>query len=142
MKYQVSKIDAAIDQLDWAIKLFLDHQAYVPAITLAGAAEEIIGKAVGTDSAFQVLEKMFSEKSGLPENIVSQDHLNKVKNWLKHWKEMEDKEITEIELETEAIQYLIRAIANLVTHERTLTSETPRFLEWLKENRRDLENGL
>ena len=42
MKYHVTKIDAAVDQLDWAIRLFLDHKAYVPAITLAGAAEEIV----------------------------------------------------------------------------------------------------
>ena len=38
MDYSLSKIDAAADQLDWSIRLFLDHQAYVPAITLAGAA--------------------------------------------------------------------------------------------------------
>jgi len=36
MDYSLSKIDAAVDQLDWSIRLFLDHQAYVPAITLAG----------------------------------------------------------------------------------------------------------
>jgi len=46
MEYKISKIDAAVSQLDWAIRLFLDHQAYLPAITLAGAAEEIIGKAL------------------------------------------------------------------------------------------------
>lgn len=138
MKYQVSKIDAAVDQLDWSIKLFLDHQAYVPAITLAGAAEEILGEAVTMDSAFELLKSLMSEESELPEKIVSQEHLNKVKNWLKHWKDMKDEESIEIELETEAIQYLLRAITNLVSHDRSLTSETPRFLEWLKTNRKDL----
>jgi hypothetical protein len=44
MEFELSKIDAAVDQIDWAIRLFLDHQAYLPAITLAGAAEEILGK--------------------------------------------------------------------------------------------------
>ena len=39
MQFELSKIDAAVDQLDWSIRLFLDHQAYVPAITLAAAAE-------------------------------------------------------------------------------------------------------
>lgn len=34
MKFEVGKIGAAVDQLDWAIKLFLDYKAYVPAITL------------------------------------------------------------------------------------------------------------
>jgi hypothetical protein len=32
MKFEISKIDAAVDQLDWAIRLLLDHKAYVPAI--------------------------------------------------------------------------------------------------------------
>jgi hypothetical protein len=41
VKHPVSKIDAAVHQLDWAIKLFFDSEAYVAAITLAGAAEEI-----------------------------------------------------------------------------------------------------
>lgn len=55
MTYQVGKIDAAADQLDWSIKLFLDHKAYVPAITLAGAAEEIIGQTLGSEAAFSIL---------------------------------------------------------------------------------------
>ena len=141
MKYQISKIDAAVDQLDWAIKLFLDHKAYVPAITLAGAAEEIVGEAVA-ESAFKLLKKSLSTKYEISKKVVSQEHLNRVKNWLKHWKEKKDEVSIEVELETEAIQYLIRAISNLVTHDRSLTSETPRFFEWLKENRKDLENGL
>jgi|MudIll2142460700_1097286.scaffolds.fasta_scaffold15634_7 hypothetical protein len=29
MNYRVGKIDAAVNQLDWAIKLFLNHKAYV-----------------------------------------------------------------------------------------------------------------
>jgi len=142
MRYQVSKIDAAVDQLDWAIRLFLDHQAYVPAITLAGAAEEIVGEAVSSEAAFRILKKSLSEKTGIEEKVVSQEHLNKTKNWLKHWKEMKDEEFVEIELETEVIQYLVRAITNLVTHNNSLTSETPRFFEWLNENRKDLMNGL
>lgn len=142
MRYQVSKIDAAVDQLDWAIRLFLDHQAYVPAITLAGAAEEIVGEAVSSEAAFRILKKSLSEKTGIEEKVVSQEHLNKTKSWLKHWKEMKDEEFVEIELETEVIQYLVRAITNLVTHNNSLTSETPRFFEWLNENRKDLMNGL
>jgi hypothetical protein len=31
MEFELSKIDAAVDQIDWAIRLFLDHQAYLPA---------------------------------------------------------------------------------------------------------------
>lgn len=58
--YRVGKIDAAVDQLDWAIRLLIDHKAYVPAITLAGAAEEIIGEAVASESAFRKLKESLS----------------------------------------------------------------------------------
>ena len=140
MKYRVTKIDAASDQLDWAIKLFLDHEAYVPAITLAGAAEEIAGEAIGKDSAFRELLVRLSEKSGLSEPEVSQLHLNRAKNWLKHWKKLKDEEVIEIELEKEAVQYLIRAILNLAVYDRSLSSETPRFLNWLGEWEEDLND--
>ena len=112
MKYEVGKIGAAVDQLDWAIKFFLDHKAYVPAITLAGAAEEIIGETLRPESAFKILMERLSAKSSLSPSVVSQMYLNKAKNWLKHWKEMKDEGTIEIELETEAIQYIVRAITN------------------------------
>ena len=142
MKYQVGKLDAAVDQLDWAIKLFLDHKAYVPSITLAGAAEEIIGETLGSEAAFKILKERLSGKTSLPPSVVSQLYLNKAKNWLKHWKDMKDEETIEIELETEAIQYIVRAVTNLATHDKSCTSETPRFFEWIEKNRKDLLNGL
>ena len=142
MIYQVSKIGAAVDQLDWAIKLFLDHKAYVPAITLAGAAEEILGEAVASESAFRKLMESLSSKHGIQNAVLSQEYLNKTKNWLKHWKEMKDAEYLDIELETQAIQYIVRAITNLATHDNTATSETPRFFTWLVNNRKDLIEGL
>ncbi len=142
MKYEVGKIGAAVDQLDWAIKLLLDHKAYGPAITLAGAAEEIIGQALGSDAAFNILKGRLSTKTSLSPTVVSQMHLNKAKNWLKHWQDMKDEETIEIELETEAIQYIVRAVTNLASHDKSCTSETPRFFEWIEKNRKDLLNGL
>lgn len=136
--YRIGKIDAAVDQLDWAIKLFLDYKAYVPSITLAGAAEEILGEAVASESAFRKLMDSLSTEYKIPPSILSQEYLNKTKNWLKHWKDMKDAEYMDVELETVAIQYIVRAITNLITHDKTLTSETPRFLNWLHGNRADL----
>ena len=43
---QLAKLDAAKLQLETAIELHLDKRAFIPAITLAGAAEEILGKAL------------------------------------------------------------------------------------------------
>jgi hypothetical protein len=142
MNYRVKKIDAAVDQLDWAIKLFLDHKAYIPAITLAGAAEEIIGEAVSSESALQKLKALLSTKYAISRGVLSPEYLNKAKNWLKHWKEMKDNEYIDMELETEAIQYIARAITNLDTYDKRSTSETQRFFAWLKEHRKDLTNDL
>ncbi len=138
MEYVISKIDAAADQLDWSIRLFLDHQAYVPAITLAGAAEEIIGETLSDQSAFSLLKAKLSDQYNLSEEIVSQSHLNKAKNWLKHWQGLQDDETVSLELETEAIQYIVRGMANLVAHDHSLPSEALRFFEWLKRNQGNL----
>ena len=138
MEYTISKVEAAVDQLDWAIRLFLDHRAYAPAITLAGAAEEILGQALGEESAFALLKQRIVLLTGLPEGVVSQMHLNRGKNWLKHWQGLRDEETIHLELETEAIQYIIRALANSIAHDQSLPSEGPRFFAWLSINRKDL----
>lgn len=55
---------------------------------------------------------------------------------------MKDEEYIGIELETQAIQYIVRAVTNLATHDNTATSQAPRFLAWLTEHRKDLTAGL
>jgi len=138
LDYELTKIDAAVDQLDWAIRLFLDHQAYVPAITLAGAAEEILGKVVGEQAAFQHLKRKFAGDLSMSEKEVGQDHLNRAKNFLKHWDAKTDQEKICLELDNEAIQYIVRALTNLATHDGSQPSEGPRLWAWLVANRPDL----
>ena len=138
VEFELSKIDAAVDQLDWAIRLFLDHKAYVPAITLAGAADEVLGQAVGSRAVFDVLKKKFAADFSLPEKVVSQAHLNRAKNWLKHWDGRTDDEKIRLELEEEALQYIVRALTNLAAHDASQPSEGPRFWAWMSANRLDL----
>lgn len=138
MEFEISKIDAAVEQLDWAIRLFLDHRAYVPAITLAAAAEEVLGKAVADKAAFLQLKVKFTSTLGLAEKVVSQGHLNRAKNWLKHWNERTDTEKIRLELDEEAIQYIVRALTNLATHDGSQPSEGPRFWHWMEMNQADL----
>ena len=139
MKCELTKIDAAVDQLDWAIRLFLDHSAFAAAITLAGAAEEILGKATGSRAAaFDQLKIKFSTDLGLPEKTISQDYLNRAKNWLKHWDGRADDDKITFQLDEEAIQYIVRALANLAAHDGSLPSEGPRFVTWLRRNQPDL----
>ena len=131
MKVNIRKIDAAVEQVDWAIKLLIDSRAYIAAITLAGAAEEIIGETLGESSVFFQLKAKFCNEYNLPDKYISQEYLNRAKNWLKHWRGMQDAEQIEIELEEEAVQYIVRALVNLVIYDRSLPSQGPRFFEWL-----------
>jgi hypothetical protein len=92
LEFELSKIDVAVDQLDWAIRLFLDYKAYVPAITLAAAAEEILGKAVPGRAAFDLLKQKYAADFGYSDKVLNDDYLNKARNWLKHWNGRPDQE--------------------------------------------------
>lgn len=131
---QVRKATAASHQLDWAIRLLLDHDAPMPAITLAGAAEGLIGPMVGDRSAHTILQTDLSSEFQLPPKIVSQQHLNKIRNWLKHW-DAADAETLEINLMDEAVQWIARALINMLSYDGSVPSEAPRFLAWINETR-------
>lgn len=139
--FKVTKIDAAVDQLDWAIRLFLDHGAYVSAITLAHAAEVIIGdnlRASNAQPAHAQLASSLSEEIGVsPKDVI--DFMNEPANWLKHWGDKVDSQEMDLELETIAIGYIIRAAINLHEHDQTLVSEFPRFRKWIKTHRPDID---
>jgi hypothetical protein len=70
MDCALAKIDAAPDQLDWAMRLFLDHAAFVPAISLAGAAEDIIGETLGDQSTFALLKVKLCADFNLSEKVA------------------------------------------------------------------------
>jgi hypothetical protein len=132
MSTRVGKLEAASHQLDWAIRLLIDHDAPVPAITLAGAAEELIGKALGPISAHEQLADTFVARFGLPRKVVSQSHLNKARNWLKHWDVASEPEFEDFELLPEAVQLIVRGISNMLSHNGSMPFEGPRFLEWVR----------
>jgi hypothetical protein len=74
----------------------------------AGAAEEILGQAVGDPAAFAQLKTTFAGRLDISEKVLSQQHLNKARNWLKHWDQHMDDEKICLELDEEAIQYIVR----------------------------------
>lgn len=128
----LGKVEAASHQLDWAIRLLLDHDAPVPAITLAGAAEEILGRAVGDQSAHEIMVVSFMRSHGIDRKVLSQRYLNKARNWLKHWAPNDELEYREFDLLNEAVQGIARGVCNLASYNQTMPSEGPRFLEWVK----------
>ena len=127
---RVSKLEAASSQLDWAIRLLLDHDAPVAAITLAGAAEEVLGRSLGDEAVFKVLMESIPGKLGVDPKIYSQQHLNRARNWLKHWGS-EEPEHAEIDLYEEAVSLILRALANYIPQSGGLSKEAERFCSWL-----------
>ena len=80
----------------------------------------------------------FAGRLDMSEKIISQKHLNKARNWLKHWDQRRDDEKICLELDEEAIQYIVRALTNLAMHDGSQPSEGPLFWNWMDQNRRDL----
>ena len=132
MTHTIGKFEAASHQLDWAIRLLIDHDAPLPAITLAGAAEEILGKALGDQSAHEDLIRAFAQSYGIERKILSQQHLNKARNWLKHWEPSSEAEYQQFNLGEEATQGIARGLSNMLSYNQSLPNEGPRFIAWVR----------
>ena len=133
MPQTVNQTAAALLQLEWAIRLLLDYNAAIPAITLAGAADEILGKQLGEiGSAHELLLNEFSSSSGLSRSDVSSNHLNRARNWLKHHRNSNPN--ANFDLEREATQMITRCLINTTKLQLTLTNEHLRFVKWARLN--------
>ena len=119
-------------QLLAAIEL-ADHGNWVPAITLAGAAEEILGKRLrrlGKTPSFDSMKAAVMEiaaKAGANEPGLDRDigHLiNLTKNELKHYS---GSEAIEFDLERDGVELLERAIANYEMLTGTVLPEMLQF---------------
>lgn len=88
----ISKLDAARQLLERAIELYTEGD-YLSALTLAGAAEEPLGKMRRRDvpslSAVEVFADAFRHaESDLPlERAKMIKKLNEVRDWLKHYQD-------------------------------------------------------
>lgn len=114
---RLSKLQIAKSQLDMAIALYLKGDDLVSTITLAGAAEEILGKLAehsGARTAFDetldrlcdMYEAAFREK---PNRKAFADLRNRARNEFKHIGLQPD---VDVDLEREAVNMLRRAIEN------------------------------
>ena len=129
-------MDRAIEQLEWAIRLLVEHRALAPAITLAGAAEEILGKSVPSKNAFTTIKESLSAK-GYGDSARIGELMNITRNYMKH-ESRGQHTLTPTELEAEAIQLITRALINLVRLNRNLPSEARHFLDWVHKQRPEL----
>jgi hypothetical protein len=107
----VSKIDAAVEQLKWAISLLVDHGAFLPAVTLAGAAEEVFGKRSNRPILNEMAKLAETMRAGQGKQLATMQ--NEVRNWLKHHN-TENKESWTMDFDPRvaAVFMIGRALAN------------------------------
>ena len=124
----------ALEQLESALKLYSEGTAYFSVITLAGAAEEIIGKRAKANghensqdrlkrAGAEIQRRMFGKEA--PEKKFA-DRANYARNKLKHLNPGVEPHVT-LDAEEEARDMLTRAIDNYWLVENALTPAMEKF---------------
>lgn len=136
------KISLAIEQLENALSLFLDGRSHVSALTLAGAAEEILGMAVkinGVENSLQELYRIYNDP-GLtwinPPKTWAEfttKSKNKARNAVKHVSGKYDLTF-EADIEDEALWMIVRAVDNYNRLGFGPTELMHEFDDWFFEN--------
>lgn len=135
------RISLAQEQLDVALEFFLSKRSMVSALTLAGAAEEILGRALQQcgkkttlqyeHSVIEPVESFLRRQPFLWKDFI--DERNRVRNAAKHMGAQSDTQVV-ADLEDEALWMLVRACDN---HKRLDLEATPLMTEfdnWFYEN--------
>ena len=135
------RIDLACEQLDCALELFLSQRSYVSALTLAGASEEILGKALGQigsettlEATFHLVEPTQTLISGRSYTSKEyRDEKNRVRNAVKHMRDSSVRTI-DADLEDEALWMIVRACDNYQRLNFPETKRMAEFEEWFHKN--------
>lgn len=147
--FQINKLNIALHQLERAILLFLNENDFISALTLAGAAEEILGTYVKNRNkvpCVDVQAKLLKNQdlSELSEKEIKFLHLNLARNALKHFHNKTEEDMS-LALETEVIALIVRGLDNVVKLEIRFSNAMSDFVFWIKRNRPDIanpENGI
>lgn len=138
----LSKLQVAHIQLNDAIDLFV-QQHFLSSLTLAGAAEEIFGKILGThgqrsaiDESLFFIDQIRTEKGikigGNQTNSQLKKGWNKVRNNVKHHNVDDGQEIT-VNLCDEAYWMIRRALENAVKLGQKIDASQD-FERWIIQN--------
>lgn len=141
---RLTKLDLAVGQLNHAISMFLKQEHLVSVITLAGAAEEILGKLAAHAGLTPALKRRTEGARALYKHLWSTDPgvkpfadlKNKTRNELKH---LVAGTPVEVDLELEAMRMLDRAVENYrLLHVRrspqVAAYEQERLRRWRRQN--------
>ena len=129
----LSKLEVAEHQLNVAIRLYLDEDDFVSAITLAGAAEEILGKLLEKQGRKHSLEEFAESCVRVGRHLFNEEWTTKrfvemqtfFRNGLKHITDGEP-----IAVPRAAAEEIIgRAVDNLWALEGRETPEVRRYME-------------
>jgi hypothetical protein len=129
---RLSKVEIAKRQLDVASEIFFSGGDYLAVITLAGAAEEILGnllKRQGMKNMLDRLVELDKELTGGRDFEVIRKEVNGARNAIKHARDATEDEIV-IE-HGEAIAMLGRSVVNYVKLAREATPAMVRVYEHL-----------
>ncbi|WP_000304323.1 hypothetical protein, partial [Vibrio mimicus] len=118
MESKCNRINLSIEQLEMAIGLFLSKKSFVSALTLAGAAEEVLGQAVkrrGEENSLQEQYRISQSTNWItPAESWAEfttRNKNKVRNAVKHLAEKDAVEFV-ADIEDEALWMIVRATDN------------------------------
>lgn len=135
------RVDLAIEQLDVALDLFLQARSYVATLTLAGAAEEVLGQALslaGKESSLQykyeAMARFERQLRRRPlESKAFVDGENDARNAAKHMRAGDEASIT-ADLQEAALWMLVRACANYDRLDFQRTDRMREFDNWFYEH--------
>ena len=136
-----NQIALAAEQLDAAIELFLPERSDVSALTLAGAAEEILGWAVKLAGGENAMQEAYAA-SALTHRYLHHQELkwqdfadgeNYARNAAKHLKKEDDRAI-EVNLRHAAMWMIVRACANYDRLGLDTTDRMREFNNWFSEH--------
>ena len=137
-----NKVNLAIEQLEVSLSLFLAGKSYVSALTLAGAAEEILGMAAKIKNIENSLQESYRiyctpELAWINPSKTWKEFTttgkNKVKNAVKHVSDVHDLTF-QANIQDEALWMLVRATDNYNRLGFKPTNLMHEFDGWFYEN--------
>ncbi len=128
----------AVTQLETALHLFGEEQDLFSALTLAGAAEEILGRLVSGEGKETSLESLKNAALGMYQHLFGEtvdpsvfvNRANRARNSLKHLGSPKQPTIV-LDVREEAVDMLNRAIDNYWALDESLTPAMERFVRAL-----------
>ena len=141
MEQTFQRTDLAKEQLDIALDLFLTSKSFVATLTLAGAAEEILGKALRQEGKKTALEQQHSTISSFRtflerNNFTLKDYINeknRARNAAKHMDLASHATIT-VDMQDEALWMLVRALDHYLRLGFNESDRIKKFNNWFYEN--------